>query len=57
MDSVRRFSFDHGLLGQGAASADVVGIQFPGGNSLGDSSNVKMRFDAKFTQMAQNGQL
>ena len=57
MDSVRRFSFDHGLLGQGAASADVVGIQFPGGNSLGASSNVKMRFDAKFTQMAQNGQL
>jgi NitT/TauT family transport system substrate-binding protein len=57
MDSVRRFSFDHGLLGQGAASADVVGIQFPGGNSLGDPSNVKMRFDAKFTQMAQSGQL
>jgi NitT/TauT family transport system substrate-binding protein len=57
MDLVRRFSFDHGLLGQGAGSPDVVGIQFPGGKTLGDSSNLKMRFDVKFIQMAQNGQL
>jgi len=33
------------------------GIQFPGGKILGDPGNVKMRFDSKFTQMAQNGQL
>jgi NitT/TauT family transport system substrate-binding protein len=57
MDLVRRFSFDHGLLGQGAGSPDVVGIQFPGGKALGDPSNLKMRFDVKFTQMAQSGQL
>ncbi len=57
MDLVRRFSFDHGLLGQGAGSPDVVGIQFPGGKALGDPSNMKMRFDLKFIQMAQNGQL
>ena len=30
MDLVRRFSFEHGILGQGASSADAVGIQFPG---------------------------
>ena len=57
MDLVRRFSFDHGLLGQGASTPDVVGIQFPGGKTLGDPGNLKMRFDVKFTQMAQNGQL
>jgi NitT/TauT family transport system substrate-binding protein len=57
MDLVRRFSFDHGLLGQGAGGPDAVGIQFPGGKALGDPANVKMRFDPKFIQMAQNGQL
>ncbi len=57
MDLVRRFSFDHGLLGQGASTPDAVGIQFPGGKMLGEPSNVKMRFDAKFTRMAEIGQL
>jgi NitT/TauT family transport system substrate-binding protein len=57
MDLVRRFSFEHGILGQGASSADVVGIQFPAGGSLGDSNNLKMRFDPKFTKLAVDGQL
>jgi NitT/TauT family transport system substrate-binding protein len=57
MDLVRRFSFDHGLLGQGAGTPDAVGIQFPGGKALGDPGNLKMRFDVKLTQMAENGQL
>ena len=57
MDLVRRFSFEHGILGQGATSADAVGIQFPGGKSLGDTRNVKMRFDAAFTQLAMDGKL
>jgi NitT/TauT family transport system substrate-binding protein len=57
MDLVRRFSFDHGLLGQGAGSPDAVGIQFPGGKILGDPGNLKMRFDLKFIQLAQNSQL
>ncbi|MGC1520583.1 MAG: putative urea ABC transporter substrate-binding protein, partial [Steroidobacteraceae bacterium] len=57
MDLVRRFSFEHGILGQGASSADVVGIQFPAGKSLGDSNNLKMRFDPRFTKMAVDGQL
>jgi NitT/TauT family transport system substrate-binding protein len=57
MDLVRRFSFDHGLLGQGAASPDVVGIQFPGGKVLGDAGGTKMRFDARYTQMDRDGQL
>jgi NitT/TauT family transport system substrate-binding protein len=57
MDLVRHFSFDHGILGQGAPSVDVVGIQFPQGKLLGDGQNIKMRFDSRFTKMAVDGQL
>jgi NitT/TauT family transport system substrate-binding protein len=57
MDLVRRFSFDHGILAQGAGSADVVGIQFPGGKTLGDTHNLKMRFDPTYTKMALDGAL
>jgi NitT/TauT family transport system substrate-binding protein len=57
MDLVRRFSFEHGLLGRGAGSVDVVGIQFPGGKNLGDVNNIKMRFDTRFTKLAADGQL
>ncbi len=57
MDLVRRFSFDHGILGRGAASVDAVGIQFPAGKLLGDARNVKMRFDPTYTKMALDGTL
>jgi NitT/TauT family transport system substrate-binding protein len=57
MQSVRTFSFDHGLLGQGAKSADVVGITFPSGETLGDSKNVKLRFDDEFMKLAAAGKL
>lgn len=52
MDLVRRFSFDHGLLGQDAKSPDVVGIQFPDGDVLGDKSQVKFRFDDQYMKLA-----
>jgi NitT/TauT family transport system substrate-binding protein len=52
MDLVRRFSFDHGLLGQGAPSPDVVGILFPDGQILGDKGNIKLRFDDEFMKLA-----
>ena len=57
MDLVRKFSFEHGILGQGAGSPDVVGIQFPAGKLLGDSHNVKMRFDPSYMKMAVDGTL
>jgi NitT/TauT family transport system substrate-binding protein len=57
MDSVRRFSFEHGILGQGASSVDAVGIQFPAGKSLGDPHNLKMRFDSGFSKLAMDGKL
>lgn len=52
MDLVRTFLFSHGLLGQGAASADVVGIAFPDGKVLGDKDNVKFRFTAAYMNEA-----
>jgi NitT/TauT family transport system substrate-binding protein len=57
MDYVRKFSFDHGLLGQAAKSVDVVGIAFPGGKTLGNAKNVKLRYDPAFMQMAADGKL
>jgi NitT/TauT family transport system substrate-binding protein len=57
MDLVRKFSFDHHILGEGAKTVDVIGIEFPGGKTLGNKANIKMRFDPSFTQMAVAGQL
>jgi NitT/TauT family transport system substrate-binding protein len=57
MDLVRRFSFDHGILGHGASSVDAVGIQFPAGKVLGDARSVKMRFDPTYLKMALDGTL
>ncbi len=57
MDSVRQFSFAHGLLGEGASSADFIGISLPKGKLLGDADNVKLRFDTTYTQMAHDGKL
>ncbi|MGE4278940.1 MAG: putative urea ABC transporter substrate-binding protein [Magnetospirillum sp.] len=57
MDMVRTFSFEHGLLGEGAKTKDAVGIAFPGGKTIGDSKNVKLRFDAEFMKLADDGKL
>jgi NitT/TauT family transport system substrate-binding protein len=57
MDLVRKFSFDHGLLGEGARTVDVVGIQFPGGKTLGNAKSIKMRFDPTYMKMAADGAL
>lgn len=57
MDLVRTFSYDHGLLGEGAKSKDAVGIGFAAGKTLGDAANVKLRFDPSFMKMAADGKL
>jgi NitT/TauT family transport system substrate-binding protein len=57
MDLVRKFSFDHGLLGKDAKSVDAVGIAFPAGKSLGDAKNLTMRFDPSYMKMAADGKL
>lgn len=56
MTRVRDFSFNQGLFG-GAPSADVVGMSFPGGKTLGDAQNVTLRFDDSFMKMAADGKL
>lgn len=57
MTRVRDFSFSKGLFGQGATSADAVGMSFPGGRTLGDPNKVTLRFDESFMQMAADGKL
>lgn len=57
MDSVRQFSFEKGLLGQGAMSPDFVGIEFPDGTVMGDEGNVKLRFNDDYMEMGAAGEL
>jgi len=57
MDYVRRFLFEHGILGEGASSPDHVGMSFPDGSTLGDTGNIKLRFDPAFMQLAAEGKL
>lgn len=56
MQYVAEFSFDHGLLGDGAPDAGFIGVQMPAGD-YGDSSNLKLRFDPTYMQMAADGAL
>ena len=57
MTRVRDFSFAQGLFGQGARSADAVGMEFPGGKTLGDKAAITLRFDPTYMQLAADGKL
>ncbi|MEM9426274.1 MAG: putative urea ABC transporter substrate-binding protein [Pseudomonadota bacterium] len=57
MVSVAEFLFDKGILGEGAPSADFVGVAYPDGSTTGDANNVKFRFDTTYMQMAADGAL
>jgi NitT/TauT family transport system substrate-binding protein len=57
MNAVRTFLFDHGLLGEGAPSPDVVGIAYPDGSVQGDAGNVKFRFVTDYMDAAAKGAL
>lgn len=57
MQRVAQFSFDKGLLGDGAQSADFIGMTFPGNATLGDPGNIKLRFDDSYLKMAAAGAL
>ncbi|MBV1789389.1 putative urea ABC transporter substrate-binding protein [Marinobacterium sp. D7] len=56
MQHVAEFSFDHGLLGDGAPDAGFIGIETPAG-IFGSESNIKLRFDPTYMQMAADGTL
>lgn len=57
MNLVRNFLFEKGLLGNGAASADVIGIEMPDGKVLGDKANVKFRYTTTYMDAAAKGKL
>ena len=57
MTKVAEFSFSHGLLGEGAQSAEAVGMAFAKGITTGDKDNVKLRFDPSYMEMAAQGKL
>jgi NitT/TauT family transport system substrate-binding protein len=57
MKHITDFSFDHGLLGDGAMNADFIGITYPNGEVAGDKNNVKLRFDSSFMKMAADNAL
>ncbi len=56
MQYVAEFSFDHGLLGEGASDATFIGIETPSG-VYGSAKNVQLRFDPTYMQMAADGKL
>jgi NitT/TauT family transport system substrate-binding protein len=56
MQKVAEFSFDHGLLGDGAPAATFIGVEGPKG-IYGDKKNVKLRFDPSYMQMVADGKL
>ncbi len=56
MQYVAEFSFEHGLLGEGAADAGFIGIETPAG-VYGDKGNIQLRFDPSYMQMAADGKL
>jgi len=57
MNLVRSFLFQKGLLGNGAPSADVIGIEMPDGKVLGDSANVKLRFTETYMKAVADASL
>lgn len=57
MLKVAEFSFGHGLLGEGAKSANAIGMSFAHGVTRGDSGNLKLRFDPTYMQLAADGKL
>lgn len=56
MKYVAEFSYAHGLLGEGAADAKVIGIQMPAG-VYGNPNKIKLRFDPTYMKLAAEGKL
>lgn len=56
MEYVANFSFEHGLLGEGAPDAEFIGIETPAG-VFGNNRNIQLRFDPSYMAMAAEGKL
>lgn len=57
MKKVSEFSYDHGILGEGAPNAEFIGMEFPGAKTYGDTQNTKLRFVDTYVKMAADGKL
>lgn len=57
MVSVAEFLFEKGILGEGAPSADFIGVEYPDGSTTGDANYVNFRYDTTYMQMAADGAL
>jgi NitT/TauT family transport system substrate-binding protein len=57
MNLVRQFCFAHGLLGAGTKSVDDIAIRYPDGSVQGKPERVRLRFDASWMALAQQGKL
>ncbi|MFJ3482172.1 putative urea ABC transporter substrate-binding protein [Pseudomonas sp. NPDC090202] len=57
MRKVADFSFEHGLLGEGAKDSSAVGMTFANNATEGDKGNLKLHFDPSYVQMAADGKL
>ena len=56
MKDVAEFSFEHGLLGDGAPDAGFIGVETPAG-IYGDKTNITLRFNPSYMVMAAEGKL
>ncbi|WP_203142616.1 putative urea ABC transporter substrate-binding protein [Marinobacter mangrovi] len=56
MQKVAEFSFEHGLLGEGAPDATFIGVETPAG-TYGNSGNTQLRFTPDYMKMAADGDL
>jgi NitT/TauT family transport system substrate-binding protein len=57
MVNMADFLFANGILGEGATSADFIGVTYPDGSTSGDAGNIKFRYDNSYMRMAASGQL
>jgi NitT/TauT family transport system substrate-binding protein len=57
MALVRRFCFEHGLLGEKTQSVDDVAIRYPDGSVQGKPDRVRLQFDANYMRLAAQGKL
>ena len=57
MELVRRFCFEHGLLGSNTKTVDEVAIRFPDGTVQGRADRVRLKFDSAYMDLAAQGKL
>ena len=57
MKKVSEFSYEHGILGEGAKDATFVGIAFPNGKVYGNPNNIKLRFTDEYMKLASESKL